>query len=193
MKSSTLKKAHHGLGPATKDDCTSLKLSPPKSNIVLIGMPGAGKSTIGALFAKRHGLDFMDTDNLIAQRAGRSLQHIVDKEGYLRLRQLEEQCLCDITTQKTLISTGGSAVYSATAMAHLAEHGSIIYLHLPLEVIKERIGDHSERGLAKPANQTLDQLYQERDPLYRQHADQQLDCKGLTPETVCDLLAQVFK
>lgn len=171
----------------------SPKLDIGKANVILIGMPGAGKTTIGQLYAKKAKLSFVDTDRLIEQSTGRSLQDIVDNDGYKQLREIEAKCLLELDCTHSLISTGGSAVYSHSAMKHLASLGTIVYLSLPLSVLRQRIGDHSERGLAKPKEQTLAQLYDERRPLYEAYADRLIDCEGLTPGAVCDLLEAVVK
>jgi shikimate kinase len=134
-------------------------------------MPGAGKSTVGVLLAKRLGLNFVDTDLLIQVRHHATLQEIVDKHGYLELRSMEEQVLLDMPLQDSLISTGGSAVYSETAMRRLAAAGPLVHIDVPLEVLRGRIIDESGRGIARPPGQDLAAVYREREPLYRKYAD----------------------
>src|SRR6056297_151740 len=117
-------------------------------NLVLIGMPGCGKSTVGVLLAKRLGLGFTDTDLIIQQHTGQTLQTIVDTRGYEALREVEAQVLQALDVRGHVISTGGSAVYSEAAMAHLSAHGVVVFLDIPLEEVERRIGDHSLRGIS---------------------------------------------
>lgn len=169
-------------------------MPPIFSNIVLIGMPGAGKSTIGVLLAKQTALGFVDTDLLIQSAAGRSLQAIVDREGYLALRQLEEQVLLGLSVNKHVIATGGSAVYSERAMAHLKANGLVIYLDVDLATLSARIDNLGTRGLAKRLDQTLADLLHERTALYQRYADLTIPCSGLNHEQVCDrIIAAITK
>ena len=156
------------------------------SNVVLIGMPGSGKSTVGVLLAKRLGLGFIDTDLLIQEEAGRTLQEIIDGDGYQALRRIEEQVLLKLDVRRQVISTGGSAVYSAPAMAHLKTGGVVVFLDIPLEVVLERIGDHSARGISRRPDQSLEELFTERFELYSCVADIAIDCVGRNQEGVCD-------
>lgn len=163
----------------------------PPNTIILIGMPGAGKTTVGQRLAERSNRTFVDTDWLIEKQTGRTLQDIVDSDGYMHLRQIEEQVLLDLNCQQaTVISTGGSAVYSDTAMQHLRTIGHVCFLQLPLVSIEQRIHNFSSRGLAKADGQSLASLYEERHTLYRLYADQEIMCKDLTADQVCDLLEQ---
>jgi shikimate kinase len=170
-------------------------MPPIFSNIVLIGMPGAGKSTIGVLLAKQTALGFVDTDLLIQSAAGRSLQAIVDREGYLALRQLEEQVLLGLSVNKHVIATGGSAVYSERAMAHLKTNGLVIYLDVDLATLSARIDNLGRRGLAKRPDQTLADLLHERTALYQRYADLTIPCTGLSHEQVCEriIIAAITK
>jgi len=111
-------------------------------------MPGSGKSTVGVLLAKQLGLGFIDTDLLIQEEAGRTLQDIVDGDGYQALRRIEEQVLLRLDVRRQVISTGGSAVYSEPAMSHLKADGLVAFLDIPLEVVIARIGDYSARGIS---------------------------------------------
>lgn len=156
------------------------------SNIVLIGMPGSGKSTVGVLLAKRLGLGFIDTDLLIQQEAGRSLQDIVDHDGYQSLRRIEEQVLLKLEVQRQVISTGGSAVYSEPAMRHLKTDAVVVFLDIPLEVVLERIGDYSARGISRRPGQSLGELFSERFGIYSRVADVTVKCVGKNHEEVCD-------
>ena len=112
-----------------------------KTNVVLIGMAGAGKSTVGVVLAKRLGLDFLDTDVLIQARLGRRLQEIIDSEGLAAFRQIEEAALLSLSRRRTVVATGGSAIYSEAGMAALKTYGTIVFLDTPLEDLMLRIRD----------------------------------------------------
>lgn len=155
------------------------------SSIILIGMPGSGKSTVGVILAKRTGKAFVDTDLLIQSQAGRSLQEIVDTDGYLELRRIEEQVLLSLDSRNAVIATGGSAVYSRRAMAHLHTEGSVVFLKVKLGTLKKRVGDYATRGLAKRPDQTLEDLFTERCALYREYADVTIAADGIGHEEVC--------
>lgn len=157
-------------------------------NVVLIGMPGSGKSTVGVLLAKRLGLGFIDTDLLIQEHAGRTLQDIVDEDGYQTLRRIEEQVLLKLDVRRQVISTGGSAVYSQPAMEHLKADGVVVFLDIPLETVLERIGDYSARGISRRPDQSLEDLFAERLELYCRAADVVIDCVGRNHEEVCDAI-----
>jgi shikimate kinase len=150
--------------------------------VSLIGMPGAGKSTVGVLLAKRLGLNFVDTDLLIQVRHRETLQDIMDRMGYLHLRQLEEEVLLDTPLADRLVSTGGSAVYSAAAMARLGAAGPLVHIDVPLAVLRERIEDEDGRGIARPPGQDLEAVFAERDPLYRKYANFTVSAETLSAE-----------
>ncbi len=155
------------------------------SNIILIGMPGSGKSTVGAVLAERTGKHFVDTDVLIENREGRALQTIVDQDGYLALRAAEEEVLLALDCRETVIATGGSAVYSASAMEHLKADGVVVFLNVDLATLKSRVPDFGNRGLAKRRDQSVEDLFAERDALYRRYADVAVDATGAGREEVC--------
>ena len=159
-------------------------------HLVLIGMPGSGKSTVGVLLAKRLGLGFIDTDLLIQENAGRTLQEIVDQDGYKALRRIEEQVLLKLNVQHKVISTGGSAVYSARAMEHLKANGTVVFLDIPLDLVMERIGDHSMRGISRRPDQSLEALFEERFALYFRYADLIVKGAGLGQDEVCEAVAE---
>ena len=155
------------------------------SNIILIGMPGSGKSTVGVILAKQTSREFVDTDELIQTLQGRSLQEIVDKEGYAVLRKIEEDVLLGLSVQKSVIATGGSVVYSDSAMVHLKSDGLIIFLDVDLPTLESRILNFSTRGLAKRPDQDFADLFRERFILYAKYADIVIKYDGLTQEEVC--------
>jgi shikimate kinase len=156
-----------------------------KSNLVLIGMPGSGKSTVGVILAKNTSRDFIDTDVLIQSVEQRSLQDILDTEGYLRLREIEARVLQGLDVDNHVISTGGSGVYSDAAMQHLRRKGTMIYLDVSLETLRERISDYGTRGIAKRPDQSFADLFSERAQLYRQYADIVISGDGMTQSATC--------
>ena len=153
-------------------------------------MPGAGKSTVGVILAKLTSRDFIDTDVLIQISQGRLLQHIVDTEGYMALRRIEENILLGLHRYNHVIATGGSAVYSHAAMEHLKSNGIVVFLDVDLSTLKSRVHDFDTRGLAKRPDQSLSELFEERVILYRKYADVTVDCAGHSQEEVC---AQIIK
>lgn len=156
------------------------------SNIILIGMPGAGKSTVGVILAKKLAWAFVDTDILIQLSEKRSLQDIVDTDGHLVLRKVEADLLLSLNLQNHVIATGGSAVYSEAAMTHLKSGGNVVFLKVPLSNLKGRICDYETRGLSKRSDQTFADLFSEREPLYSRFAEVTIDCTDLTQEQICD-------
>jgi shikimate kinase len=157
---------------------------PVHNNIVLIGMPGAGKSTNGLLLAKALGKDFLDTDVLIQVREGKTLQQIMDSSDYLQLRDIEESVLLGIDAQNSVVATGGSAVYSAPGMGQLSKSGIIVYLDVSLKILEERIQDYETRGIAKHTGQSFGDLFAERSELYKRYADITVKSDQLAPEDV---------
>lgn len=159
-------------------------------NIVLVGMPGSGKSTVGVILAKQMARDFVDTDVVIQVAQGRTLQQIVDSDGYLALRQIEEQIILGLNCRNHVIATGGSAVYSDRAMQHLRSDGTIIFLDVSTATLKSRVADYSTRGLARRPDQTLDDLFRERLALYHRYADVTIACDTLNHEQVCQRIIE---
>ncbi len=147
-------------------------------NIVLIGMPGSGKSTIGVVLAKILGFRFLDSDLLIQEREGQLLHEIIAQRGLEEFNQVENQVNAAITTDQTVIATGGSVVYGREAMEHLKSIGIIVYLQLSCGSLKERLGDLEERGVSIKEGQTLEELYAERKPLYEKYAELTVDCEN---------------
>lgn len=142
-----------------------------KSNIVLIGMPGVGKSTIGVILAKELGYQFLDADLLIQKQENRLLKEIIAKEGVDGFIQIENQVNASIEAEKTVIATGGSVIYGKEAMEHLKKIATVVYLRLPYEELKKRLGNLKNRGVVLRDGQTLKDLYDERVVLYEKYAD----------------------
>lgn len=157
-----------------------------KSNIVLIGMPACGKSTIGVQLAKWLSMGFIDTDLLVQARAGVSMQAFQDAHGMQAYRQLEGDTARSLVCDNCVIATGGSVVYYGDAMQHLKSIARIIFLDVPIGEIRQRIGDISQRGVVIRPGMTLDDLFAERHPLYRKHADTIIDCAGKTQDAILD-------
>ena len=156
-----------------------------KSNIVLIGMPGAGKSTVGVMLANLTARGFLDTDVLIRTSQRRSLQSIVDSDGYLALRRIEEQVLLGLECKGHVIATGGSAIYSQAAMAYLATDGILVFLDADLSTLQSRVRNFRTRGIALRPGQSFADLFEERHVLYLKSADLVVTCSGRTQEMVC--------
>jgi len=159
--------------------------TPDKTNIILVGMPGSGKSTVGVILAKLLSRNFIDTDILIQTSEQRALQDIVDTQGYMALRRIEECILLSLDCKAHVIATGGSAVYSESGMERLHAKGFIVYLQVDLPTLESRVRDFTTRGLAKRPDQTFADLFQERTSLYSRYADLTIGCIGLTHEEVC--------
>lgn len=156
-------------------------------NIIFIGMPGAGKSTIGVVIAKIFGYQFIDSDLLIQKQENDILEHLIDRHGIEGFLAIENQVNRDISAERTVISTGGSACYCDEAMRHMGGHGVIVYIKTSYEVLHRRLGDLHERGVVIRNGSTLYDLYMERTPLYEKYADIIVDI------TDCSLEASIRK
>ena len=159
------------------------------NNIILIGMPGVGKSSIGVILAKELGMRFLDSDLLIQEREKRLLREILEQDGVDGFLRIEEQVNASIKAEHAVIATGGSAVYSEKAMKHLQETGTVVYLKLEYEPLSRRLGNLHNRGVVLRDGQTLRDLYGERSGLYEKYADLIVDEAGKDME---DTLAEVI-
>lgn len=148
---------------------------PNKSNIVLIGMPGSGKSTLGKRIAKAQGMHFVDTDTLIEKAENQSLQTVLDRRGLKYLRATEEKVISSLNVSNHVVATGGSAVYSESAIAHLQQSSVIVLLSISMQTLNRRVTNASSRGLAKMPAHPLARLYAERLPLYHAAANIVID------------------
>lgn len=163
-----------------------------KSNIILIGMPGAGKSTVGVLLAKAQSLSFVDVDLVIQAAEGARLQELIQSKGTEAFRAIEERCTMSLNPSDSVIAPGGSVVYSEKAMDHLRQQGMIVYLHVSLDEVKQRVGDPDVRGIVYEPGETLDSLYKERLPLYERYADVKVDCTGLNHSAVVQAISKAL-
>ena len=159
-----------------------------KNNIVLIGMPGVGKSTVGVILAKVLGYQFLDADLLIQQQEGKLLKEIIAEVGTEGFIEVENRVNAGITCSKTIIATGGSVVYGKEAMEHLKEIGTVVYLEVPFSTLEKRLSDIKGRGVVLKDGQTLYDLFMERTPLYEKYADVRVSEEGLGVEETVDLL-----
>lgn len=157
-----------------KDECSHDKkfaYEKNKENVVLIGMPACGKSVTGVVLAKSLGMNFVDTDLIIQENEGSSLQDIINKKGLEEFQRIEEKTLISLDVQNTVIATGGSAVYYPKAMEHLSNSGIIVYIETDIEEIKKRLKNIKTRGVAMQKGQSIDELYYIRKSLYEKYAD----------------------
>ncbi|PIE37294.1 MAG: shikimate kinase [Gammaproteobacteria bacterium] len=161
-------------------------LSTLPSTINLIGMPGAGKSTIGVLLAKQSGHRFVDTDIDIQARTGTTLQDILEERGFQALRDVEEEVLLSVDIDNAIVSTGGSVVYSDASMQRLRRAGPVVYLNVPLTVLQERVDNAPPRGIASDTAQTFAEVFAERTPLYQRYADITINTQGLSPDAIAN-------
>jgi shikimate kinase len=162
-------------------------------NIILIGMPGVGKSTVGVLLAKALSRDFLDTDVYIQAKEGRTLQEIIDREGLSAFCRIEEGHVRSLKFRASVIATGGSVVYYPAAMARFRSSGIVIHLDLALAHLKKRLTNLLTRGVVMAPGQKFDQLFDERLPLYRKYAHLTIDCAGCTHEEVVEEIIRRLK
>ena len=153
-----------------------------KKSVTLIGMPGAGKSTVGVLLAKSLLMNFTDTDLIIQRETGKSLCEIISENGTESFLEAENRIICEQEFVSSVIATGGSAVYGSEAMEKLRKISTVVYLSLPVEELEKRIKNIHSRGVAMKNGATLRELYEERRSLYEKYADLTVECQGLTAE-----------
>ena len=163
------------------------------NNITLIGMPGAGKSSIGVVLAKVLGYQFIDSDLLIQKAEKRTLSKIIADEGTEGFKAIENRVNASIQVENTVIATGGSVVYCDEAMQHLKSEGVVVYLKISLELLSRRLGNLKGRGVVLKEGQTLASLYDERVPLYEKYADLIIDCNGKMLRDVVAEIAERYK
>ena len=165
-----------------------------KDNIVLIGMPGVGKSTVGVILAKVMGYQFIDADIVIQQQEGRLLHEIIEEEGTEGFIQVENRVNASLSASHAIIATGGSVVYGKEAMEHLREIGTVVYLEVSFPVLEKRLADIKGRGVVLKEGQNLYDLYLERTPLYESYADIRIAETGLDIEqTVEQIVSQLLQ
>ena len=159
-------------------------------NIVLIGMPGVGKSTIGVILAKVLGYQFLDADLVIQQQEGKLLRDIIEEVGTEGFVEVENRVNASLDVKKTVIATGGSVVYGKEAMEHLKEIGTVVYLQVSYEILEKRLSDIKGRGVVLKKGQNLHDLFMERTPLYEKYADVTIPEENLNVEQTVELLTE---
>lgn len=164
-----------------------------KANITLIGMPAAGKSTVGVLLAKRLGYSFVDSDIVIQEQTGKLLKEIIAESGTDGFLKVEEQINSELNVHRAVIAPGGSVIYGPKAMEHLKEISTIVYLKLSYHDVKQRLGDLTDRGVALKDGMTLLDLYNERVPFYEQYADITIDETGKSSGKIVDELRRLME
>ncbi len=164
------------------------------NNLIFIGMPSSGKSTLGRLLAKELNRPFIDTDDVIRQINGCELHEIMDKDGLDAFKKREEEAICSVELDNTVIATGGSSVYSPAAMKHLKKGGRVIYVAISYDTLEKRVGDPHLRGVVIAPDKTLRDLYEERVPLYEKYADITLNqAEGETTRESVKRLLELIK
>lgn len=161
-----------------------------KDNIVLIGMPGVGKSTVGVVLAKALGYNFLDADLVIQQQTGKLLCELIAEHGTEGFLEIEDEVNSRIEGHKAVIATGGSAVYCANAMEHYKEIATVLYLSVSYETLEERLGDLKNRGVVLNDGQTLKDLYDERTAYYEKYADVTVNEEGLSIRETIDAVKE---
>ena len=164
-----------------------------KNNIVLIGMPGAGKSTVGVVLAKVAGHKFVDSDLVIQETTEKLLHELITEHGMEGFLEIENKINAELDITKAIIATGGSVIYGEEAMEHLKEIGLVVYLKLSLESIAERLGDLKQRGVALKEGWGLKELYEERVPLYEKYAELVIDCEQKSIRDITEEIAREYE
>ena len=161
-------------------------------NLVFIGMPSAGKSTVGVIVAKKRGMAFVDTDVLLQTQQNTLLQDIINRDGIDKFLEIEENTIVSLECQNTVIATGGSVVYEEKAMEHLKRNAIIVYLHIDMKTVNKRLNNIRTRGVVLSPGQTLEEVYADRKPLYEKYADICIDCSEYTIDTTVDVINRVL-
>jgi shikimate kinase len=162
------------------------------ANIILIGMPGCGKSTVGVILAKTLGIGFVDTDLIIQQRENRLLQNIIDTDGIDYFLDCEAEAVKSLDCDNCVVATGGSVVYREDAILHLKKNGKIIFLDVPLDEIKRRLNNINTRGIAAKKNKSIEDIYNERIALYNKYADVIIKTDGESVEKTVEKVCKIF-
>lgn len=162
------------------------------ANIILIGMPGCGKSTVGVILAKTLGIGFVDTDLIIQQRENRLLQNIIDTDGIDHFLNCEADAVKSLDCNNCVVATGGSVVYREDAILHLKKNGKIIFLDVPLDEIKRRLNNINTRGIAAKKNKSIEDIYNERIALYNKYADVIIKTDGESVEKTVEKVCKIF-
>lgn len=162
-------------------------------NIVLIGMPGSGKSTVGVILAKSLGVDFIDTDLLIQRRENRLLQDIIDTDGIEYFLDRECEAVLSMDSTDAVVATGGSVIFRDEAMKHLQKNGKIVYLDVPISELKHRLSNIKTRGVAAKKGETVEDIYNERNSLYEKYADIYINANSLSCEQTVDIICEKLK
>lgn len=162
-------------------------------NIILIGMPGSGKSTVGVLLAKTLCKPFVDTDLLLQQRENRLLQDIINNEGTEAFLIKEQSAILSLNCTGTVVATGGSVVCKEASMQHLKKSGVLIYLKLSPNNLTKRIKNIKTRGIAAKKGETIDDIYHQRSPLYEKYCDYSVDCNKKDMEQVLEAIVTLFR
>ena len=164
-----------------------------RDNIILIGMPGVGKSTVGVILAKLMGYQFLDADLLIQQQEGKLLREIIEEAGIEGFIEVENRVNAGIEATRTVIATGGSVVFGREAMEHLKAIGTVVYLKVSYPVLEKRLADIKGRGVVVRENQSLRDLYEERTPLYEQYADIRISEERMNVEQTVEKLMEALE
>ena len=162
------------------------------NNIILIGMPGSGKSTLGVVLAKKLGYKFIDSDILIQEKYEKTLEQLIEEHGDRGFIQIENEVNCSISPHHTVIPTGGSAVYGKEAMEHFKDIGTVVYLELPPELLEERLGSLKERGVVSNGKTTVEEIYADRTALYKKYADITLNEQGKQIRETVEMLYDII-
>lgn len=161
-------------------------------NVILVGMPACGKSTVGVVLAKTMNKGFVDTDILIQQAESRTLQEIIDQEGNDYFHHVEERVLLNFEGEDYVVATGGSAIYFDRAMDKFKEKGVVVYIKVTLDTILERLNNIKSRGVTLEKGQTIADLYEQRIPLYQKQADMVVEADGLSVEEVVEKIVELI-